>query len=34
MKGVDKMSEYITVATKDTIYYKPQSKQEMEATYD
>lgn len=28
------MSEYIPVATKDTIYYKPQTKQEMEATYD
>jgi len=28
------MNEYIPVATKDTIYYKPQSKQEMEATYD
>jgi len=23
MKGVDKMSEYIPVATKSTIYYKP-----------
>jgi len=28
------MSEYIPVATKDTFYYKPQTKQEMEATYD
>jgi len=26
--------EYIPVAMKDTIYYKPQSQQEMEATYD